>query len=309
MFSRHSRTGQYKYKLPVYYALLNFRRSKSCHSKNFGTRDLRSANLPHRDNSLPGTPDGSPFSPSKTPARFTASPPPRVASPVRSLTTGTAPGAPRLRANRSLATTPTSPSFPRTASPSGFDSDPEERDTVDGNDFDLRSQGYAGVLSNTGRPGRGGIPRTVPLSPTRKGTYGKSGDREYGDSVASSDTEEQESAQAPREQSEYTPVVLGSSNIGASMMSSYSPKPLMQTATGTRYGAALNGGSGGVKTNVTGSPRKWGAVTPSCAGCGKSVYFAEQVRLFLFLPSYLPFSYRQILSCLVLSMLILIFDL
>ena len=48
--------------------------------------------------------------------------------------------------------------------------------------------------------------------------------------------------------------------------------PLRQTSTGTRYGVALGGGG-------TPSPgRQWGSGTPPCGRCGKSVYFAEQVR-------------------------------
>jgi len=54
-------------------------------------------------------------------------------------------------------------------------------------------------------------------------------------------------------------------------------RPLMQMSTGTRYGAALGGGVG---TQVTGggSPKRWGAGTPSCPRCDNSVYFAEQVK-------------------------------
>ncbi|PPR02835.1 hypothetical protein CVT24_002232 [Panaeolus cyanescens] len=64
--------------------------------------------------------------------------------------------------------------------------------------------------------------------------------------------------------------------------------PLVPTATGTRYGSFLSGGqrnvgSGGVSVNMTGTPggtprRQWGAGTPSCGRCGKSVYFAEQIK-------------------------------
>ena len=57
-------------------------------------------------------------------------------------------------------------------------------------------------------------------------------------------------------------------------------KPIAQTATGTRYGAALGGQVGLQLTGGAPSPRKWGAANPSCPRCGKSVYFAEQVGLF-----------------------------
>lgn len=47
---------------------------------------------------------------------------------------------------------------------------------------------------------------------------------------------------------------------------------LNQTATGTRYGAALSG-------SMTSPVKTWGlgGVTPVCPRCGKNVYFAEQV--------------------------------
>jgi hypothetical protein len=55
--------------------------------------------------------------------------------------------------------------------------------------------------------------------------------------------------------------------------------PLVATPTGTRYGRALDGGMGGpVKSHTTGTPSRWGAQTPSCSKCGKSVFFAEQVK-------------------------------
>jgi hypothetical protein len=52
-------------------------------------------------------------------------------------------------------------------------------------------------------------------------------------------------------------------------------RPLMATATGTRYGVALTGSDG--KTN--GGAGRWGGGTPTCPRCHKSVYFAEQVRV------------------------------
>lgn len=68
---------------------------------------------------------------------------------------------------------------------------------------------------------------------------------------------------------------------GDAAASNMSPQALRPMATGTRYGAALGGSRAAaspVKTHSTGSPRKWGGETPLCERCGKSVYFAEQVR-------------------------------
>ena len=45
------------------------------------------------------------------------------------------------------------------------------------------------------------------------------------------------------------------------------------TGAGTRYGVALTGQPTGGS-----SARNWGGRTPSCGRCGKSVYFAEQVK-------------------------------
>ncbi|KAF5352985.1 hypothetical protein D9758_007900 [Tetrapyrgos nigripes] len=64
-------------------------------------------------------------------------------------------------------------------------------------------------------------------------------------------------------------------------LASSSPRtilPLKQTATGTRYGAALGEGRAVTIHSTGSSPRKFGGNTPSCPKCGKSVYFAEQVK-------------------------------
>lgn len=207
---------------------------------------------------------------------FFASPTqPRVASPVRDL--------PRLRPNRTLtgsnATTPTSPSFPRDEDELEVD---EERDT-----FDLHTKSetsvfpaYDGTPTNSGRHGLGGIPRTVQLSPTRNGNN-LIGNGFDDDLTTTNSTSNSSSTQSPATRFTAT---IGRSNTGAGEVA----KPIIQTATGTRYGAALGGSAGsvGVGANVTGnstggSPRKWGGGTPSCPRCGKSVYFAEQVRILL----------------------------
>jgi hypothetical protein len=74
-------------------------------------------------------------------------------------------------------------------------------------------------------------------------------------------------------------VTLGRSNssVTSSMLDKQN-RPIVQTSTGTRYGAALGGT---ISTNVTGSgsPKKWGGTNPTCPRCNKTVYFAEQVLL------------------------------
>lgn len=132
-------------------------------------------------------------------------------------------------------------------------------------------------FTNTGRPGIGTIPRTVPL---RRHMGSRSMDIS--------------SASVPKVISVNTTGSSTSSSTPSSyaLARSKSPtSPLFSSLTGTRYGVALTGvatcntggiglhGTGGVLSSPTGgSPRKWGSGTPSCPRCGKSVYFAEQVR-------------------------------
>ena len=126
-------------------------------------------------------------------------------------------------------------------------------------------------LTNTGRPGIGTIPRTVPL---RRHMNSRSMDTS--------------SASVPKIISVNT---TGSTSSYALARSKSPTSPLFSSLTGTRYGIALTGvaicntgqvgsnNTGGVFSSPTGgSPRKWGSGTPSCPRCGKSVYFAEQVR-------------------------------
>ena len=236
--------------------------SKNCHSKNFGTRDLRQANLPHnvRDPSL---------SPSRAGDRSPSSPQRRVASPpllspqasgrngplfspttVGRKDTGifgdstSSPG-PLLRPTRVLSPT-------RVA----FSPDPEQTDGTD-NSTDQGSDDLQFTPSHAGRS-EGGLPRTVPL------------------------TDIPESAASPSKRPE--PISSNSTTLGRTLSlgvngTTGTPKvaSLISSATGTRYGAGL---MGDLRSTPTGSPmRQWGSGTPQCPRCGKSVYFAEQVRL------------------------------
>ncbi|KAG6812692.1 hypothetical protein H0H92_001321 [Tricholoma furcatifolium] len=202
---------------------------------NFGTRDLRHANLPHRDI----TPEGD-RGRSTSPMRTTLSTPPRLGSPLRRydatgrLVSDTDTGAQRLTA---LATTSIS------SSDSSSDSEAPDAEAMDDAPTTppptAAPAAAAGTPSNSGRFGPTGIPRTVPITPTRSAPV---------------------QGRLP---------VSGIDSSDASPV----PLPVMQTATGTRYGAAL-------ANNLTGSPkRQWTASTnPACPRCGKSVFFAEQVK-------------------------------
>ena len=63
-------------------------------------------------------------------------------------------------------------------------------------------------------------------------------------------------------------------NAPSPLMSTFTGTPMvMGSTTGTRYGAALTGQSTGGSM-----ARALGSTTPICGKCGKSVYFAEQVK-------------------------------
>ncbi|KAG6856546.1 hypothetical protein H0H87_003365 [Tephrocybe sp. NHM501043] len=233
---------------------------KSCHVKNFGTRDLRQANLPYRE--APPDSDLS-ASPLRNPLLST---PPRLASPLRSYSSNGTPNdtAPRRTA---LSTSPISSSFPSDtilkediseAPESIFSENTDNAPTTPPRRSPEPTPSLVGTPSNTGRPGLGGIPRTVPLTPTRSGTYGSYSSPPGG-------------RHSPDNSIGGTPLqTLGedTSNTVPAIT------PILQTTTGTRYGVALTSNL----TGSNGSPRRWGASTnPSCPRCGKSVYFAEQV--------------------------------
>ncbi|KDR74196.1 hypothetical protein GALMADRAFT_157929 [Galerina marginata CBS 339.88] len=311
--------------------------SKSCHLKNFGTRDLRHANLP---NALPPGDDTAPPASPTSPTRG-AFPPPALLRPLNTGGGGASfsnynPPHPRLKPNRSLATSPISSSFPRGPSPTsstpqpitngsapdgdsipkndspalnevsiaedeaevhdslildrnGTGSIPEENEDEDEEMRDSLpdpSSSQSPYPSNTGRPGIGTIPRTIPLylnggvrTPYKHHTTRSVGSipSNFSPSPAVSN---------PNKEAEDIPSALGATpgrsispvftSPGSSSFGNVAP--LTQTATGTRYGIALSGGVGVHMTGTGGSPRKWGGNTPVCPRCMKSVYFAEQVK-------------------------------
>ncbi|KII90277.1 hypothetical protein PLICRDRAFT_698005 [Plicaturopsis crispa FD-325 SS-3] len=305
---------------------------KPCHSKHFGTRDLRQANLPHRGDlfsSNPSSPNTSPgksnifpaasplrtqstggvrsgatspfrpgtISPTRaiSPTRTGAISPSRngAASPVRAHTTGTgasgrtfpspspialrshSTGTPThqiLRPTRALS--PTSERFPNGVSQLN-EEDEDRAAKQERYDEDRYSPAaarpqtppspiYEGTTTHVGR-GAGGLPRTVPLSPSKeRPTPSSSPAKDV--SALNGGTVTPIDYGSPRRE-------FASATVGRATPT---PSPLVPTATGTRYGAAL-GGTKPLVPNPTGG-RVWGGGVPKCGRCGQSVYFAEQVK-------------------------------
>ncbi|TFK37672.1 hypothetical protein BDQ12DRAFT_632297 [Crucibulum laeve] len=252
---------------------------KSCHMKNFGTKDLRHANLPHREGSPPpsSSPTRANFSFVQTPIhpsdtgttsrRFPSPVRPtftgsngssqRFPSPIRPLSTGNGAGG-WLKPTRSLVTSPTSPSFPsHTPTPPILPSDspqPVQEETKE---------------------------ETVTPEPQTE--------QEEEEALDTFDSAPLSSPVRPRPLSHtFTADLLKSEGLSplvqsATGTSSTRPfgSPLQATPTGSRYGAALGGT---ISVNLTGTPtgaspaRKWNVGTPVCPRCAKNVYFAEQVK-------------------------------
>jgi len=239
--------------------------SKSCHSKNFGNRDLRQANLPHYDI----TP-----APSTSPIRGSAT---RVSS-----TNGVA--TPRMKLSGFWATSPAS-AFPR-ADPKvaplneaaqGETDAQESQDTMDESSVSPCPISDSPPMNTTqsdvcGRAGFG-TPRTISPSPSRRSDTSIRLRHFTNNSVGSISTS------SPKMEFSRLAGALPvgrESSVNQCETEREAVRPLLRMSPGTRYGAALGSGVG-VQVTGSGLSKKWGAGTPNCPRCGKSVYFAEQV--------------------------------
>jgi hypothetical protein len=252
--------------------LTTFFYSKNCHSKNFGTRDLRQANLPHTPKDLSPSPPRATATSPTLPQRRVVSPPSSPSKPSPPPSASGRPLFPSLTINRKDTGAfgdPTSSPGPllrptRVLSPTrgAFNVDSEQTDGTDST-TDQGSDDSQFTPSHVGRSGNG-LPRTVPLAGT--GTP---------DRVPSSPTKPTVPALAPASTGSLALAransLSGNGAIGARRIA-----PLAASTTGTRYGAAL---MGELRSTPTGSPvRQWGGGTPQCPRCNKNVYFAEQAR-------------------------------
>jgi hypothetical protein len=150
--------------------------SKNCHSRNFGTRDLRQANLPHAAVGLS-------LSPTRAAGTAPSSPQGRVASPPLASSKSSPPPSALGRPSPlfasatvgrkdagALGDAPTSPGPllrpTRVLSPTrgAFSTDSEQTDSTD-NTTDQGSDDSHFTPSHAGRS-EGGLPRTVPLTGT-----------------------------------------------------------------------------------------------------------------------------------------------
>ncbi|KAJ4481071.1 hypothetical protein J3R30DRAFT_3463960 [Lentinula aciculospora] len=200
---------------------------KSCHIKNFGTRDLRQANHPYRARS-----------PSLSPGK-------------------TSNGAPQT-------------SFFPPPSPTGA------RSFATGNGYMSRVQPNKFLAASTS---------TLQQSDGAElaGSPTKLDEGEVGDSVEDvTRTTVKSPFKSPHNPTNSSQIIRDNNIAAVAAIDKFTStvgrskvvRPITQMPTGTRYGVAL----GGVVSHTTGSPRKWAGDTPACPKCGKSVYFAEQVK-------------------------------
>ena len=246
--------------------------SKNCHSKNFGTRDLRQANLPHTPKDLSPSPPRATATSPTSPLRRVVTPPSSPSKPSAPPSASGRPLFPSLTINRkdtgAFGDSTSSPGPllrpTRVLSPTrgAFNTESEQIDSTDsttdqGSDDSQFTPSHAGRSEN-------GLPRTIPLAGT--GTP---------DRVASPTK-----PTVPAPASNGSPATLGRAHSisGNGALGARRIAPLAASTTGTRYGAAL---MGELRSTQTGSPvRQWGSGTPQCPRCNKNVYFAEQVRRF-----------------------------
>ncbi|OJA09141.1 hypothetical protein AZE42_02313 [Rhizopogon vesiculosus] len=211
---------------------------KTCHIRNFATRDLRHANLPHR-NDTPSSPPPLPASPvrnsfststsmrsdSEDPnQRQVAQSPMHVRNSVAGY--GAASPSPILKANSLL--------------PARYNRSPSSENK---NELVNTNQHEVAPAESTTPTFEGTATSTVRL----------------GD-LPSSPSKIDGTPSTPK----FSSVTLGRSN--SSSISSLQPTP-----TGTRYGAAFGGGGSPVKVFSAGA-------TAVCPRCEKNVYFAEQMK-------------------------------
>ncbi|KAI6120291.1 hypothetical protein EDD16DRAFT_1577162 [Pisolithus croceorrhizus] len=236
---------------------------KTCHVRLFGIRDLRQANLPHKE-------DPSPFPFASSSVRSAhgslVNTPTGATSPVRStistpLThthfTGASGATPLLRANSNLPTrfNRASPPSP-TPGPTNSDAD-EEIDTETTEANEVPDHTAMALEESTSGIQRTGDFQTFPTTLLSQPEFTPG---------PSDPSDEFREVPTGRPASPLKPSPTG-------LVSTTNITPLRQTSTGTRYGMAL-GGAGS-------SPvRSWGlgGATPVCPRCGKNVYFAEQMK-------------------------------
>lgn len=250
--------------------------SKNCHVRLFATRTLGLQNLPNRDEVPLTSPPASPVRNGFSPTRNGFPSPTRAVSPSARATPGPplpprrhatgggsvgdrsafppSPGPPMLRPTRALSpvrnAASRSPALEDVPDETALESEPAESQE----EVVPEPTTPAAPTAHTGR-GQGGLPRTVPLSPL-KSRFGE----DTPDTPDATITPPPPLANGRTRSLDATPHMTGTVRLTPS-------------ATGTRYGRAL-------APTPTGTPRQWGlgGTNPACGRCGKTVYFAEQVK-------------------------------